>query len=113
MAPADHRQRAHPGHTTVLGTDGHTPSVCGGAVAPPLLPAPFAFVSQWLPSGATVIALRNPVYFPTCQHPAPIAVLASWATAIFAAKLLVSESGKNHGRAMWPSPAPLGRGACE
>ncbi|HVW44835.1 MAG TPA: hypothetical protein VHC18_26150 [Amycolatopsis sp.] len=24
------------------------------AVASPLLPAPFAFVSQWLPSGATV-----------------------------------------------------------
>jgi hypothetical protein len=65
-------------------------SACGGAVAPPLLPAPFAFVSQWLPSGATVTALRNAVYFPTCQHAPPIAVLATWATAIFAAKLLVS-----------------------
>ena len=65
-------------------------SACGGAVAPPLLPAPFAFVSQWLPSGATVTALRNAVYFSTCQHAAPIAVLATWATAIFGAKLLVS-----------------------
>jgi hypothetical protein len=65
-------------------------SACGGAVAPPLLPAPFAFVSQWLPSGATVTALRNAVYFPAYQHAQPIAVLATWATAIFAAMLLVS-----------------------
>ncbi|HET9256679.1 MAG TPA: hypothetical protein VFO16_15975 [Pseudonocardiaceae bacterium] len=65
-------------------------SACGGAVAPPLLPAPFAFVSQWLPSGATVTALRNAVYFPAHQHAQPIAVLATWATAIFAAMLLVS-----------------------
>ena len=74
----------------MLGPDGHTLSVCGGAVAPPLLPAPFAFVSQWLPSGATVIALRNAVYSPTCQHAQPIAILATWATAVFAAKLLAS-----------------------
>jgi hypothetical protein len=65
-------------------------SACGGAVAPPLLPAPFAFVSQWLPSGATVTALRNAVYFSACQHAQPIAVLATWATAFFAAMLLVS-----------------------
>ena len=35
----------------------------GGAVAPPLLPQPFGFLSQWLPSGATVSALRNAIYF--------------------------------------------------
>ena len=43
----------------------------GGAVSPPLLPPPFAFVSQWLPSGATVTALRDAVYFPatsTCTR---------------------------------------------
>ena len=39
-------------------------SSSGGAVSPPLLPAPFAFVSQWLPSGATVTALREAIYFP-------------------------------------------------
>ena len=43
-------------------------SASGGAVAPPLLPAPFAFISQWLPSGATVNALRNAVYFHDHQH---------------------------------------------
>jgi hypothetical protein len=62
----------------------------GGAVAPPLLPRPYAFVSQWLPSGATVTALREAVYFPAYQDAHPIAVLATWATALFAAMLVVS-----------------------
>lgn len=65
-------------------------SSSGGAVAPPLLPAPFAFVSQWLPSGATVTALRNAVYFPTSQHLQPVAVLATWAVVLFAAMVVVS-----------------------
>jgi hypothetical protein len=65
-------------------------SASGGAVAPPLLPPPFAFVSQWLPSGATVTALREAVYFPTYQHVHPIVVLASWATLLFAAMVMVS-----------------------
>jgi hypothetical protein len=65
-------------------------SSSGGAVAPPLLPAPFAFVSQWLPSGATVTSLRNAVYFPTYQHAQPIAVLAVWAAALFAAMIVVT-----------------------
>jgi hypothetical protein len=62
----------------------------GGAVSPPLLPAPFAFISQWLPSGATVTALRNAVYFGDFQHVRPIAVLAVWATALFATWLIVA-----------------------
>jgi hypothetical protein len=65
-------------------------SSSGGAVAPPLLPRPFAFVSQWLPSGATVTALREAVYFPTYQHARPIAVLATWTTVLFVAMLMVS-----------------------
>ena len=65
-------------------------SSSGGAVAPPLLPRPFAFVSQWLPSGATVTALRTAVYFPADQHVRPIAVLATWATVLVTAMLLVS-----------------------
>jgi hypothetical protein len=65
-------------------------SSSGGAVAPPLLPLPFAFISQWLPSGATVTALRDAVYFPANQHARPIAVLATWAAALFVAMLLVS-----------------------
>jgi hypothetical protein len=62
----------------------------GGAVSPPLLPAPFAFISQWLPSGATVTALRDAVYFGDFQHVRPIAVLAVWATALFATWLIVA-----------------------
>jgi hypothetical protein len=70
---------------TILGN-----SASGGAVAPPLLPRPFALISQWLPSGATVTALRNAVYFPAYQHAQPIVVLATWATALFVAMVLVS-----------------------
>jgi hypothetical protein len=65
-------------------------SSSGGAISPPLLPHPLAFVSQWLPSGATVGALRDAVYFPDFQHARPIAVLATWAAVLFAAMLLVS-----------------------
>ena len=65
-------------------------SSSGGAVAPPLLPQPFDFLSQWLPSGATVTALREAVYFPDHQHARPIAVLSVWATALFTAMVLES-----------------------
>lgn len=64
-------------------------SSSGGAVSPPLLPRPFALISQWLPSGATVTSLRNAVYFRTYQHAQPVAVLATWATVLFAAWLVV------------------------
>jgi hypothetical protein len=40
--------------------------------------------------GATVTALRDAVYFPANQHARPIAVLATWAAALFVAMLLVS-----------------------
>ena len=66
-------------------------SSSGGAVAPPLLPRPFALVSQWLPSGATVTALRDAIYFHSYQHAQPIVVLATWAAALFATMVVVSE----------------------
>lgn len=62
----------------------------GGAVSPALLPRPFALVSEWLPSGAAVASLRNAVYFHPYQHAQPIAVLATWAAASFAAMLVAS-----------------------
>ncbi len=62
----------------------------GGAVSPPLLPQPFAFLSQWLPSGATVTSLRNAIYFRDYQHVRPLAVLGVWAVALFAVWLVVS-----------------------
>jgi hypothetical protein len=71
----------------------------GGAVAPPLLPQPFAFLSQWLPTGAAVSAVRNAVYFRGDQHARPILVVAAWAVALFAAWLLVMrrEAGSYRG----------------
>jgi hypothetical protein len=65
-------------------------SSSGGAVSPPLLPAPFAFISQWLPSGATVTSLRDAIYFGDYEHARPILVLAAWATALFMAMLAIS-----------------------
>ena len=51
----------------------------GGAVSPPLLPPLFALISQWLPSGATVTALRDAVYFHSYQQVQPVAVSVAWA----------------------------------
>jgi hypothetical protein len=65
-------------------------SASGGAVAPPLLPHAFAIISQWLPSGATVEALRNAIYFGDYQHVQPVAVSAGWALALFALMVVVS-----------------------
>jgi hypothetical protein len=63
----------------------------GGAVAPALLPQPFAFISQWLPSGATVTALRNAIYFRDYQHVRPLAVLGVWTAGLFIAWLAVAQ----------------------
>ena len=62
----------------------------GGAVAPPLLPSLLAFLSQWLPSGVSVTALRDAIYFPSYQHVRPVIVLAVWAAASLAAMLVLS-----------------------
>jgi hypothetical protein len=65
-------------------------SSSGGAIAPPLLPPVLSFASQWLPSGATVTALRNAVYFPDHQHLHPVVVLATWSIGLFVAMVAVS-----------------------
>jgi hypothetical protein len=62
----------------------------GGAVAPPLLAQPFAFLSQWLPSGATVSALRNAIYFRDYQLARPLVVLGVWAAGLFIAWVLLA-----------------------
>jgi hypothetical protein len=66
----------------------------GGAVAPAMLPRPFALISEWLPPGAAVTSLRDAVYFNSYQHARPIAVLAAWAVAAFGALLLVSNRSR-------------------
>ncbi|HEY6762054.1 MAG TPA: hypothetical protein VI318_21315 [Baekduia sp.] len=75
-------------------------SSSGGAVSPPLLPQPFAFVSQWLPSGATVTSLRDAIYFYNFQHLRPLLVLGTWATVLFAAMIVASrkrQTSPGHG----------------
>jgi hypothetical protein len=56
-------------------------------------------VSQWLPSGATVTALRNAIYFHPYQHAQPLAVLATWTVTLFAAMVLVSRHRAAEARA--------------
>lgn len=50
----------------------------GGAVAPELLPPFYEFMGRWMPTGATVRALRDLAYFPEALHPEPYVVLVSW-----------------------------------
>lgn len=66
-------------------------SSSGGAVAPPLLPRPYRIISQWLPSGATVTAVRNAVNFHADQQVHPIVVLVTWAAMCLGAMLVLSE----------------------
>ncbi|GAA2247976.1 ABC transporter permease [Herbiconiux moechotypicola] len=53
----------------------------GGAVAPQLLPPFYEFMGRWLPTGATVSALRDLTYFPEALHPEPYIVLGAWLVA--------------------------------
>jgi hypothetical protein len=53
----------------------------GGAVAPELLPPFYEFMGRWLPTGATVRAVRDLTYFPGDLHPEPYIVLGVWLVA--------------------------------
>lgn len=77
----------------------------GGAVSPPLLPQPFAFLSQWLPSGATVTSLRDAIYFRHYQHARPLTVLGAWAIGLFIAWLVVSRRQASAAAAAPAQPA--------
>jgi hypothetical protein len=50
----------------------------GGAVAPSLLPAVYAIVGRFMPSGATVAILHNAAYFRHAQQIKPVVVDALW-----------------------------------
>jgi hypothetical protein len=50
----------------------------GGAVAPELLPPFYQFMGRWLPTGATVRAVRDLTYFPGHLHAEPYLVLGVW-----------------------------------
>jgi hypothetical protein len=56
-------------------------SSSGGAVAAPLLPGIYAFLSRFLPTGATVSSLHTAVYFGADQHLGPFVVLGVWLVA--------------------------------
>jgi hypothetical protein len=62
----------------------------GGAVAPPLLPAFYEFAGRFLPTGATVEAIRNAVYFNGAQQSEPALVVALWLVGTLVALLAVA-----------------------
>ena len=84
--------------------------ICGLSQLPqqprqPLLPQPFAFLSSWLPSGSTVTAVRDAVYFRHYQHVHPVVVLAIWALVMFAAWLVIAGRAEERGNAVAPAAA--------
>jgi hypothetical protein len=62
-------------------------SSSGGAVAPPLEPPFFAFIGAFLPTGATVEAIRGAVYFTHTQQLQPMVVESLWLVGGVAALL--------------------------
>ena len=61
----------------------------GGAVAPLLLPPVYAFIGQFLPSGATVAIVHDAVYFHDAQPIQPFLVQAAWMVAGFVALMVL------------------------
>jgi hypothetical protein len=80
----------------------------GGAVAPQLLPPFYEFMGRWMPTGATVRALRDLTYFPEAPHAEPYLVLGAWLLAATAAFVIARALKFGAGRlpALAPDPAP-------
>jgi hypothetical protein len=74
-------------------------SSAGGAVTYQMQPGFFAAVSQLLPPGAALTALRNAEYFDWAATLAPLLVLGAWAAAGIAC-------GSVRSRSPWPAPRP-------
>jgi hypothetical protein len=61
----------------------------GGAVAPQLLPPLYEAIGRFLPTGATVSAIRDLTYFPSAIHAEPYVVLVLWLVVTTAAMVLL------------------------
>ncbi|WP_066041380.1 ABC transporter permease [Herbiconiux solani] len=70
----------------------------GGAVAPQLLPPFYEFMGRWLPTGATVRALRDLTYFPDAWHAEPYLVLGAWLVGSTAAFVIARRIKYGPGR---------------
>lgn len=75
----------------------------GGAVAPELLPPFYEFMGRWLPTGATVRALRDITYFPGDVNSEPYLVLGAW-VLVGAAAFIVARRYR-FGSGPLPDPA--------
>ncbi|SDY55678.1 ABC transporter permease [Herbiconiux ginsengi] len=78
----------------------------GGAVAPQLLPPFYEFMGRWMPTGATVRALRDLTYFPDFPHAEPYLVLGAWLLGATGAFVIARSLKYGPGRIPAPAPDP-------
>jgi hypothetical protein len=81
-------------------------SSAGGAVTYQLEPGFYGAISQLLPPGAALTAVRNVVYFDWAATLAPLLVLGAWAVGGLTAGLLGERYGARSPRRVGASPAP-------
>jgi len=72
----------------------------GGAIATPLLPAPFSILGPLMPAGACVELLREITYFPDHFEAGPVIALAAWVVVTTLAWL-----GLHYRKHGWGAPA--------
>ncbi|MEV4556030.1 DUF3533 domain-containing protein [Kitasatospora sp. NPDC049285] len=76
----------------------------GGVFPPPLLPAFWRAIGQWIPNGAGTSAARSIAYLDSTNLTVPFLVLAAWAVIGVAVTFLAVAGGPRFGR-----PLPGGR----
>lgn len=76
----------------------------GGAVAPQLLPPFYEVMGRWLPTGATVRALRDLTYFSDHLVTEPFLVLGGW--VVISATAFIVARRRRFGSGPVPAPAP-------
>ena len=86
-------------------------SSAGGAVTYQFEPGFYGAVSQWLPPGAALTAVRNVQYFDGAATLAPLLTLAAWAVGGLALGLLGERYGPHVRPAAHPGPAAAKRSA--
>ncbi|RKR76315.1 DUF3533 domain-containing protein [Frondihabitans australicus] len=75
----------------------------GGAVAPQLLPPVYSAIGRFLPTGATVRAVRDVSYFPDAIHLEPFIVLSLWIVVTrLASSLIRAVHGRRDNRTATP-----------
>lgn len=84
----------------------HQQSLVGWGRGAQLLPPFYEFMGRWMPTGATVRALRDLTYFPDFPHAEPYLVLGGWLVAATGAFVIARSIKYGPGRIPAPAPDP-------